>query len=93
MAFIGLKDYLEPYPGIRDFIFAPPGEGQSRTWIFCADEPPQTILDFHFSFLITHGWRVLQTEPSIVAKRGDADLSVSTLTRNDGTRVVYEVQT
>ncbi len=88
---MNLKDYIEPYPGIRDFIFAPPGEGAFRTWIFAADEKPQTILDFHFSFLITHGWQILQNEPTLVAKRAGADISVSTLSREDGTRVVYEV--
>ena len=88
-----LNEYIEPYPGIRDFIFAPPASGPSRTWIFCAAEEPQRILDYHFSFLITHGWRVLQSEPTLVAHRGNADLSVSTLRRNDETRVVYEVRT
>ena len=88
-----LNDYIEPFPGIRDFIFAPPGEGQSRTWIFTADETPQTILNFHFSFLLTHRWRIVQNEPVILAKRGEVDISVSTLSREDGTRVVYEVST
>ena len=93
MALTNLKDYIEPYPGIRDFIFAPPAEGQSRTWIFCADGAPQTILNFHFSFLITHGWEIVQNEPSILAKRGQADLSVNAETRDDGTRIVYELNT
>jgi len=88
-----LKDYIEPYPGIRDFIFEPPGEGSSRTWIFAADEAPQTIMDFHFSFLITHGWEITQNKPSLLAKRAGADIAVSALSRNDGTRVVYEVST
>ena len=94
MSDTALKQYLEPYPGIRDFIFAPhaPIEGTPRTWIFCAAEDPQEILNYHFSFLLTHGWRVLQSEPSIVAQRAGADLSVSTLRRNDETRVVYEVR-
>ena len=88
-----LKDYLEPYPGIRDFIFTPPAEGESRTWIFMAVEEPQTILNFHFTSLLTHGWRVVQNEPSLIAKRADAQLEVSTLRRQDETRVVYEVLT
>ena len=88
-----LKDYIEPFPGIRDFIFAPPGEGSSRTWIFAADEAPQTILDFHFSFLITHGWQITQNAPALMAKRAGTDIAVSTLSRGDSTRVVYEVST
>ena len=92
MALATLKDYIEPYPGIRDFIFTPPTEGSSRTWIYCSDEATQTILDFRFSSLITHGWRILQNEPSILAKRGDTNLSVNALTRNDGTRIVYELR-
>ena len=90
---MNLKDYIEPYPGIRGFIFAPPGEGSSRTWIFAANETPQTILDFHFSFLITHGWQILQNEPALLAKRAGDDISVSALSREDGTRVVYEIFT
>lgn len=93
MATTALKDYLEPYPGIRDFIFTPPSEGRSRTWIFAADEPPQTILNFHFSFLLTHGWQIVQNEPTLIAKRADADLSVSSWTTDDSTRVAYEVRT
>ena len=89
-----LKDYIEPYPGIRDYIFAPPAEGVSRTWIFItAEDPPQTILNYHFVSLLTHGWRVIRNEPLIVAKRADADLLVSVVSREDETRVVYEVLT
>ena len=87
-----LNEFIELYPGIRGSIFTP-SPGQSRTWIFCAIEEPQRILDYHFSFLLTHGWRVLQSEPSIIAQRGDADISVSTLRRNDETRIVYELRT
>jgi hypothetical protein len=94
MAFMNserLTDILEPFPGIRDFIFAPPPSGASRTWIFCATEDPEFILNYHFASLVTHGWRVTQSQPSIEARRGESGLSVSTLRRNDETRIVYEV--
>ena len=88
-----LNDYIEPFPGIRDFIFAPPGEGASRTWIFSADENAQSIMNFSFSFLITHGWEIVQNEPSLLAKRAGTDIAVSVLSRDDGSRVVYEIST
>ena len=87
-----LKDYIEPYPGIRDFIFVPPPVGESRTWIYCAVEDPQSILNYHFASLMTHGWRVLQNEPTILARRAGTDLSVSTMRRGDESRIVYELR-
>ncbi len=86
-----LKEYFQPYPGIRDFIFAP-AEGASRTWIYGADGAPQSVLDFHFTSLITSGWRVVQNSPSLVAERAGAGVSVSASTRGSETRVVYELR-
>ena len=86
-----LKDYLQPFPGIRSFIFAPPPEGESRTWIFRAIEDPQLVLEFHFTTLLTQGWNVVENASTLVAKRGTSDLSVSALRRQDETRIVYEV--
>jgi hypothetical protein len=87
-----LKDYIQPFPDIGDFIFVPPSSGPSRTWIYRAEDDPQLILDFHFSSLMSTGWRVKETSPVIVAERAGSSLSVSTLRRQDGTRVVYEIQ-
>ena len=86
-----LKEYLQPFPGIGDFIFVPPETGESRTWIFRADEDPALILDFHFSSLITHGWHVVKTAPTIVAERDGSGVSVSAARRQDETRITYEV--
>lgn len=86
-----LKEYLQPYPGIRDFIFAPPEAGETRTWIFGADGTPQTIINFHFSSFLMNGWRVVRDSPSLVAERAGAGVSVSVSVRGSETRVVYEI--
>ena len=86
-----LENYIQLFPGIRGFIFAPPATGESRTWIFGADEPPESVLDFHFAWLITQGWTVTQSSPQLVAEREGAGVSVSASRQKDGTRITYEV--
>ncbi len=86
-----LEHYIQPYPGIRGFIFAPPATGESRTWIFDADVPPELVLNYHFASLLTQGWRVTEGSPKITAERGDSGVTVSVSSRNDGTRIIYEV--
>lgn len=88
-----LADYIQPFPNIGEFIFVPRSDGESRTWIYRASEDSQMILDFHFSSLITHGWRLKETSPALVAERDGSNLSVSVLRRQDEARVVYEVTT
>ena len=91
MSETALQKYIQPYPGIRAFIFAPPATGDSRTWIFGADEPPEMILDFHFAWLMTQGWTVLESSPRLVAEREGAGLSVSASRQKNETRIIYEV--
>jgi hypothetical protein len=92
MADTSLKQILEPFPGIRDFIFVPPAEGDRRTWIYGATEDPQLVLDFHISSFISGGWRVREGRPDVRAEKEGAVVSVSTLRRNDETRIIYELQ-
>ena len=90
MAATTLRDFIQPFPDIS-FIFVPPAEGWSRTWIYRAAEDPQSILDYHFSSLMTHGWRVLETSPRLVAERHGSNIAVSASRLKDETRIVYEV--
>ena len=91
MSEAALKEYIQPYPGIGGYIFAPPATGESRTWIFRCTEDPKTVLDFHFSSLMTQGWRVLKLAPALVAEKSGSSVSVSSLRRSDETRIIYEV--
>ena len=88
-----LKQYLQPFPGECRFIFAPPATGRTRTWIFGTDDMPDLILNFHLASFLTHGWRVVESSPSIVAERDGSGISVSAMRRRDETRIVYEVRT
>ena len=87
-----LLPFLEPFPGIRDFIFLPSADLERRTWIYGAEEDPQFILDFHISSLISRGWRVIESSPEVVAEKEGASLSVSTFRRKDQIRIIYDLQ-
>ena len=92
MSETSLREFLQPYPGIGGFIFAPPEAGESRTWIFRASGDPKLILDFHLVSFMTHGWRVTRSDGALLAERGGAGVSVSALRRQDESRVIYEVR-
>ena len=86
-----LKEYIQPFPGIPSFIFAPPATRESRTWIFGANEEPESVLNFHLAAFLAQGWHVLESAPSVVAERGGSGVSVSASRRRNETRIVYEV--
>ena len=87
-----LENYIQLFPGIRDFIFAPAETGKSRTWIFGADDAPQFILNFHFESLLTHGWKVIESSSGLTAERSGSAVSVSASRLKDQTRIVYEIR-
>lgn len=92
MSETSLKEFIQPYPGINDFIFFPTATGEFRTWIYRAMEDPQTIMNFHFMALMTQGWNVKDSSASIVAERNGSGISVSTLRRENETRIIYEIR-